>query len=382
MCRCRYVRTPVAMGRARDPPSTRSGVRRWRERGRLASRRSPDEAITIAVSTSHCSPVVTDYAPPELLGCPNTAQCECKRVAIGCGLAGRAKCPRGCRCSRGLTLGSSGAPCDGSWTPFRIEMRLLRSEPERPSAGACPSRRKHPQPGHRLAIAHRGTRVATHSAARPQGLGEGDEQWADHGEIGDSITRRGALRGGPGPGPRRGAWIGWLGSPHGDRGRLHRGRADLGRSAPGPPAEWLVGQPVVMPMAWRPRGRIGRTPRIAMPDPVSEYAEYFVVARGGITKLFLSQRGRLQDPGTVTVVCAPRLGPKQAVARWLSRIRRTVMAWLSGVGVETEARPRHAAAAPTPLAGVVSGVPQQSHRTPGRDAPAQSGRGERAKDVT
>jgi hypothetical protein len=146
-------------------------------------------------------------------------------------------------------------------------------------------------------------------------------------------------------------------------------------------------------MAWRPRGGIRRTRRIGVPDPVSEYAEYLVIARGGITKVYLSQRGRLQDPGTVAVICAPPLGAKQTVGRWLSRIRRTVMAWLRGVDVEAEMAPLPATAATSPLAGAASGVPEPSQRAPGRDTgalrsrsrgshePAQPGDGGRARDV-
>jgi hypothetical protein len=60
-----------------------------------------------------------------------------------------------------------------------------------------------------------------------------------------------------------------------------------------------------------------------MPDPISECAEYLVVARGGSTQLYLSQRGRLQDPGTVAVV---RVRPRatQALTGWLSWVRQRV----------------------------------------------------------
>jgi hypothetical protein len=62
-----------------------------------------------------------------------------------------------------------------------------------------------------------------------------------------------------------------------------------------------------------------------MPDPVSERAEYVVMARRGIAKLYLFQRGQWLDPGPVAVNCARPFGAVQAVTRWLGRIRRAVM---------------------------------------------------------
>ncbi len=45
-----------------------------------------------------------------------------------------------------------------------------------------------------------------------------------------------------------------------------------------------------------------------MPDPVSEDAAYVVIVRRGYPKLFLSQWGRLEDPGPVRVICDRRAG--------------------------------------------------------------------------
>ena len=39
-----------------------------------------------------------------------------------------------------------------------------------------------------------------------------------------------------------------------------------------------------------------------MPDPIFDSAEYVLIERRGETGLFLVQRGRLQDPGTVAVI--------------------------------------------------------------------------------
>ena len=61
-----------------------------------------------------------------------------------------------------------------------------------------------------------------------------------------------------------------------------------------------------------------------MPDPVSERAEYVVIARQGLAKLYLFQRGQWQDPGSVAVTCAHPRGAMQAVTRLLDRIRRAV----------------------------------------------------------
>ena len=62
-----------------------------------------------------------------------------------------------------------------------------------------------------------------------------------------------------------------------------------------------------------------------MADPVSERAEYVVLARQGVAKLYLFQRGEWQDPGPVAVNCARALGVTQAITRWLGRVRRVVM---------------------------------------------------------
>jgi hypothetical protein len=78
-----------------------------------------------------------------------------------------------------------------------------------------------------------------------------------------------------------------------------------------------------------------------MPDPVSENAEYVVFAWRGIAKLYLSQRGRWQDPGAVAVICARPLGAAQAVTRWLSRIRRAVMGSLRGIDADATVTREH-----------------------------------------
>lgn len=67
-----------------------------------------------------------------------------------------------------------------------------------------------------------------------------------------------------------------------------------------------------------------------MPDPVSEHAEYVVLARRGVAKLYLFQRGQWLDPGAVAVTSARPLGAKRAVTRWLGWIRRVVMDRLPG----------------------------------------------------
>jgi hypothetical protein len=58
-----------------------------------------------------------------------------------------------------------------------------------------------------------------------------------------------------------------------------------------------------------------------MPDPVSETAEYVVMARPGLTTVYLSQHGRFQDPGAVAVICERPIGVMEAVTRWLSGFR-------------------------------------------------------------
>jgi hypothetical protein len=103
-----------------------------------------------------------------------------------------------------------------------------------------------------------------------------------------------------------------------------------------------------------------------MPDPVSEYAEYVVIVRRGIAKLYLCQRGQWQDPGAVAVTCARPLGAKQAVTRWLGRIRRVVMDRLPRMGDEAEVSSRYAVAPSRQVPGADAGESEQSPWAPGR----------------
>jgi hypothetical protein len=148
------------------------------------------------------------------------------------------------------------------------------------------------------------------------------------------------------------------------------------------------------PVAVCARGQI-RPWRIVMPDPISEYAEYLVVARDGITRLYLYQGGRLQDPGTVAVVRDPSGGGAQTLARWLNRVRHAVQSWLRGIDVvdpgtsprSTAANPSYEAAPPRSRPVGALRVPEQSSPPLGRDAGAvrspsgQSGDHRRARDV-
>jgi hypothetical protein len=118
-----------------------------------------------------------------------------------------------------------------------------------------------------------------------------------------------------------------------------------------------------------------------MPDPVSEYAEYVVIARRGIAKLYLCQRGQWQDPGAVAVTCARPLGAKQAVTRWLGRIRRVVMDRLPRMGDEAEVSSRYAVAparqvpGPTPVSpSNPRGHRDETLRPCGRAGAAATGR--------
>jgi hypothetical protein len=125
-----------------------------------------------------------------------------------------------------------------------------------------------------------------------------------------------------------------------------------------------------------------------MPDPISEYAEYLVVARGGITRLYLYQGGRLQDPGTVAVVRAPSGGAAQTLARRLNRVRHAVPSWLRGIDVvDAEESMRDEARPPRPLPVGHHRLPEQSSPPLGRDAgkarslASESGDHKRERDV-
>jgi hypothetical protein len=91
-----------------------------------------------------------------------------------------------------------------------------------------------------------------------------------------------------------------------------------------------------------------------MPDPIFEGAEYVLLARRGETGLFLVQRGRLQDPGTVAVLDARPSSGAGAVGRWLTRAVTTWLAATGGGGgmalhhLTTPTRPSSAAALQKP----------------------------------
>ena len=60
-----------------------------------------------------------------------------------------------------------------------------------------------------------------------------------------------------------------------------------------------------------------------MADPVSEDAEYVVFVRRGHPKLFLSQRGQLEDPGPVRVICDRQVGERRPKREGFPRGCRT-----------------------------------------------------------